>query len=206
MKKLFLILLILLFSFNVCQALLIDDFEDGSIKLNPEWWTFDIQKCQVASNESNKTLLLQGKAKNWYAGGIGTYLAKEKTDLSKYQDVQLDVYGHGAGTLKIELADDDNGNWDYEQDPNNNWNPIYDDRWIYEQRIDWRGWKTVKINFNDFVDDNPLVGDDIFNIEQANGSGGLLQMQFICIGNKADSNFTCNIDNINLVEETKEVR
>lgn len=187
------------------KVFLIDDFESGSIKSPREWWTFDIEKAEAVSNKDLKTedvgnysLLLSGMAKNWYAGGCGTYLAKEGQDLSKYNNFQLDIYGNGpgSGTLKIELFDDDNGNWQAEQDPAKNYAPIYDDKFVHEIRVDWSGWKKVPLPLADFIDDNPMVGDDIWNPQQAGASGGLLQMQFICIASSDKGKVNYNVDNI----------
>lgn len=195
------------------QVFLIDDFESGNIKSPREWWTFDIEKAQAASNKDftggeekaatavgHYSLLLNGPAKNWYVGGLGTYLAKEGQDLSKYVSFQMDVYGNGpgSGTIKIELADDDNNNWQVEQDPAKNYALINDDKFIYEVKVDWTGWKRVSIPFSDFIDDNPGVGDDTWNPQQTNGSGGLLQVQFVCLTTTDRGKVNVNLDNIAL--------
>ena len=198
-------------------VLLIDDFESGSLKTPRDWWTFDIEKAEASSNSGlkggdeevaaqvgNYSLLLKGGATNWYAGGCGTYLAKEKQDLSGYNSIQIDIYGNGpgSGTLKVELFDDDNRNWQVEQDPTKAYAPVYDDKLVYDIRVDWKGWRREIIPLDDFVDDNPGVGDDVWNPEQAGGSGGLLQLQFICVAGKADGSVNYNLDNILLsVEE-----
>lgn len=195
------------------KVFLVDDFESGSIKTPREWWTFDLQKCEPVSNKDlkegeekvvggigNYSLLLSGPAKNYYAGGCGTYLAKEGQDLSKYTNFQLDVYGSGpgSGSIKIELIDDDDNNWMVEQDAAKNFIPTKDDRWVYTVSIDWNGWKRVSIPFTDFVVDNPGAGDGIWNPQQANGSGGLLQAQFICIAGSDSGRVNLNIDNVAL--------
>ncbi|MEE8638303.1 MAG: hypothetical protein V3T21_04565, partial [Candidatus Margulisiibacteriota bacterium] len=179
----------------------IDDFESGSIRSPREWWTFDIQTAKTVSNQAltagdkevaaevgNYSLQLKGDAANWYVGGCGTYIAKEKQDLSGYNSIQLDIYGNGpgSGTLKIELFDDDNRNWQVEQDSAKAYAPIYDDKLVYDIRVDWKGWRRELIPFDDFVDDNPRVGDDVWNPQQEGGSGGFLQIQFICIAAKSD--------------------
>src|SRR3989344_6085259 len=135
------------------KVFLIDDFESGDLKSPREWWTFDIAKAAAVSSANlragekldvgNYSLLLSGAAQNWYAGGCGTYLAKEGQDLSKYANFSVDLYGFGAGsgTLKAELYDDDNKNWQVEQDPARSYSPIYDDKFTYEIRVDWIGWK-----------------------------------------------------------------
>ena len=192
---------------------LIDDFEDGDYTVNPEWWKFDNINPKIVTNDDLQigdplslkdirkySLNITGTCTNWYCGGIGTYLAKRGVDLSRYNAFQMDVYGNGpgSGTIKIELYDDDNGNWQIEQDPKKNFANMYDDRFVYNQTVDWRGWKRVVIPTADFVDDNPGVGDDIWNPNQEGGSGGLIQMQLIFIGPKKSGNVKYNIDNVSL--------
>ncbi len=194
------------------KVLLVDDFESGSLKSPREWWTFDLQTAATASNKElkggdekveatigNYSMHLSGMAKNWYCGGTGTYLAKEGQDLSKYTNFQMDVFGRGpgTGTIKIELVDDDNNNWVVEADPKTSI-PTKDDRWVYEERVDWDGWKRVVIPVSDFVVDNPGAGDGVWNPQQVNGSGGLLQLQFICIATTDNGKVDFNIDNVSL--------
>lgn len=196
-------------------AYMIDDFESGSLRSPREWWTFDIQTAKPVSNQAltagdkevadqvgNYSLQLKGDAANWYAGGCGTYIAKEKQDLSGYNSCQIDIYGNGpgSGTLKIELFDDDNKNWQVEQDPSQAYAPIYDDKLVYDIRVDWKGWRREIIALDDFVDDNSGVGDDVWNPQQEGGSGGFLQIQFICIAPKGDGSVNYNVDNISLSE------
>jgi hypothetical protein len=195
------------------KVFLIDDFESGSIRSPREWWTFDLQKAETVSNKDlkggddkaaatvgNYSLVMSGMAKSWYAGGVGSYIAKEAQDLSKYTNFSMDVYGKGpgSGTIKIELIDDDNNNWVVETDPAKNSIPTKDDRWVYEVKVDWDGWKQISIPFTDFVVDNPGAGDGIWNPQQINGSGGLLQVQFICIATTDSGKVDLNIDNVAL--------
>jgi Surface glycan-binding protein B xyloglucan binding domain len=198
------------------KVFLIDNFESNSLKSPREWWTFDLQKAapvsnkelkggddQVAAQVGNYSLQLSGPAKSWYVGGVGTYLAKEGQDLSKYNNIQLDVYGNGpgSGTMKIQLVDDDNNNWVVETDPKT-FMPTKDDLWSYELKVDWDGWKRVSIPFTDFILENPGAGDGIWNPQQTNGSGGLLQMQIICLASSSDGKVNFNIDNISLTMGT----
>ena len=192
---------------------MIDDFEDGNYTSNPEWWKFDNVSPNIVGNEDYQngdpvsidnigrySLSITGNASDWYAGGLGTYIARRGVDLSGYNTVQIDVYGRGAGsgTLKIEFNDDDNGNWQIEQDPNADFANIYDDKFSYNLIVDWSGWKRVQIPISDFVDENPGVGDDIWDPEQIGGSGGLVQLQLICIGSKKVGILKYNIDNFAL--------
>ena len=193
---------------------MIDDFEDGDYTSNPEWWKFDNAMLKVVDNADYQngdqsslneikkySLNVTGTCKNWYCGGMGTYTARKGVDFSKYNHFQMDVYGNGpgSGTIKIELNDDDNGNWQIEQDPKKGFANIYDDKFVYNVIIDWRGWKRVAIPIADFVDENPGIGDDIWNPDQTGGSGGLIQAQMIFIGPKKSGNIRFNIDNISLV-------
>ncbi|MBU0687520.1 MAG: hypothetical protein KKB81_06725 [Candidatus Margulisbacteria bacterium] len=170
---------------------IIDDYEDGDAYTKPKWWNFDNASINVVSNDELRygakevmqeaglfSLRVTGEATQWYVGGFGTYIAK---DASKYTHLSLEIYGTGpnSGTLKIELYDDDNANSSIEQDPAKRFDPLFDDRFVYELNIDWIGWKKVLIPFEDFVDENPKVGDDVWNPDILNGSGGLVQTQLI---------------------------
>lgn len=195
------------------KVFLVDNFESGSIKLPREWWTFDLPKVEAVENKGLTSgdekvatevgvysMLLHGSAKSWYAGGCGTYLAKEGQDLSRYNNFSLDIFGNGpgSGSLKIELADDDNNNWQVEQDPAKNYALTRDDKFSYDVKIDWQGWKRVSIPLADFTDENPMVGDDIWNPGQSNGSGGLLQVQFVALASTEQGQVNFNVDNISL--------
>jgi hypothetical protein len=192
---------------------LIDDFESGSLKSPRDWWTFDIAEGKAAPNAEltlggeevaggvgKYSFQLKGDATNWYAGGAGTYLAKEGQNLSKFNYFVVDIYGNGpgSGSLKVELGDDDNRNWQIEQNKAKNYVPLYDDKFVYEIPIDWKGWQRVSIALDDFVDDNPGVGDDIWNPTQKDDSGGMLQLQFVCLAVKDKGIVNFNIDNIKL--------
>jgi hypothetical protein len=137
-------------------------------------------------------------------GGIGTYIAKDKQDLSRAETLDLDIYGYGpgSGTLKIELYDDDNGNWQIEQDPKT-FNPIYDDRFTFELKIDWKGWKHVSLPLAEFVDTNDQAGDNVWNPQQKGGSGGLLQMQLISIAASKTGKISYVLDNVEFREGAK---
>jgi len=192
---------------------MIDDFEDNDYTSNPEWWKFDNVMPRIVSNADyqngeqvcineikNFSLSINGTCSDWYCGGIGSYTARKGGDLSRYNTFQMDIYGNGpgSGTVKIELNDDDNGNWQVEQDPKKGFSNIYDDKFVYNQTVDWRGWKRVYIPFADFFDENPGIGDDIWNPDQNGGSGGLVQLQMIFIGPKKAGTVRINIDNVSL--------
>jgi len=200
------------------KVFLIDNFESGSIKSPREWWTFDLEKAAIASNKDlkdgdetvaagvgNYSMQLSGPAKGWYAGGCGTYLAKEGQDLSKYSNFQMDIFGNGpgSGSIKVQLVDDDNNNWVVEQDPNKNFAVTKDDLWVYDVKVEWNGWKRVSIPFADFVIENSGAGDGIWNPQPTGGSGGLLQTQLICIGSTEKGPVNFNIDNVMLTMREK---
>jgi len=193
---------------------MIDDFEDGNFNSNPEWWRFDNVTVNVVSNAEMRngdpsvaagvgklSLSVTGNASDWYAGGIGTYIARKGVDLGKYNAISIDIYGYGpgSGSIKIELVDDDKGNWQVEQDSRGV--PLYDDKFAYTQLVDWSGWKRVVIPFSDFSLDNPGRGDGVLDISQRNGGGGLLQMQMIFIASKKIGSLRYAIDNISLVKK-----
>jgi hypothetical protein len=193
---------------------MIDDFEDGNYNSNPEWWKFDNISANVVGNSDyqtgdpavvkevgQKSLNITGNATDWYAGGMGTYLAKKNNDLGRYNAIQMDIFGNGpgSGTIKIEVVDDDKGNWQVEQDSKGV--PLYTDKFTYSMIVDWRGWKRVAVPFSDFNLDNPGKGDGILTIGQENGKGGLLQVQFIFISPKKVGSLKYNIDNISLVRK-----
>jgi hypothetical protein len=195
------------------KVFLIDDFESGSLKSPREWWTFDLETVEPASNKGLKggeeavvssigeySLLLSGMARNWYAGGLGTYLAKENQDLSKYNYFQIDVYGSGpgSGAVKVELVDDDSNNWTVEQNPEKNYAVTRDDKFVYEIKVDWDGWKRLFVPLSDFVLENPGAGDGVWNPQMSDGSGGLLQMQFICLALAENGKVNIDLDNVSL--------
>ena len=196
---------------NQSNLNMIDDFEDGDYLNNPVWWTFDNVSAKIVDNSKYQngdsvslaeikkySLNISGSCTDWYCGGVGSYIAKKNVDMSRYNTFQMDVYGNGpgSGTIKIELYDDDNSNWQIEQDPKKSYAPLYDDQWVYNLVVDWRGWKRVSIPIADFTDQNPGVGDDIWNPDQNGGSGGLVQMQMVFIGPKRSGSVRMNIDNV----------
>lgn len=190
---------------------LIDDFEDGNYSKVPSWWKFDNLTLMCEENEGltrgepeimatvgDYSLNLMGQATNWYVGGCGTYLAE---DAARYSFIQIDVYGTGraSGKLKVELFDDDNGNKQAEADPMQGFALLYDDKFTYELVVNWKGWERISIPLMDFVDDNAGIGDDIWNPDQRNGSGGLIQINLITIAGDERGKINFNLDNIKLV-------
>lgn len=209
-KKIFVstVLFILILSFGVAYAatLVIDDFEDGNISSAPKWWTFDKASIKVdkvtgkGDGLGKKAAVLSGSTTNWYIGGLGTYLGIDGT---KYNALQIKVKGEGpmSGQLKIELFDDDNKNWDAEQDSKKGWIAKYDDTWVYILAVDGAEWKDIVIPFSDFKDSNPGVGNDKLDLNQADGSGGLLQISLIVLSSGEKGKANIAIDSLKLIKQ-----
>ena len=184
------------------QDLVVDNFDDADITVAPNWWKFD--RLQVTFPEATDkqyglyTIKVTGKAESYYVGGMGTYFGK---DVSAYDTFALDVYGNGpaSGTIKVQLLDDDNNTFQVEQD--SKYEPMADDRLEYELPVTWTGWKTVEIPLNKFVDTNPGIGDDVFNPDQANGSGGLLHVQLVFVATSDKGTITIGLDNLRFVKK-----
>lgn len=207
-KMLILVLAIMVLNIGAAYAatLVIDDFEDGNISKNPKWWTFDKIKVKVdkvtgkGKNLGKKALVISGSTKDWYIGGLGTYLGK---DGSKFDAVKIKIKGESeaSGQLKIELFDDDNKNWDAEQDAKKGWKAKYDDTWTYYLAIGSKDWKEIIIPFSDFSDSNPGVGNDKLDLKQEEGSGGLLQITLIALSSSEKGKANYAIDEIKLIKQ-----
>ena len=208
-KKLIFLLVILNLVFAgaaLAASKVVDDFEDGNISKDPKWWTFDkaVLKVEKASGKSENlgkyALSLTGSTSNWYIGGLGAYLGIDGT---KYNAIEIKIKGAGqmSGQLKIELFDDDNNNWDAEQDSQKGWAAKYDDTWVYTMSVDWPDWKTIVIPFSDFKDSNSGVGNDKLDLNQSNGSGGLLQITLVVLSSSEKGKASYSIDEIKLIKQ-----
>jgi len=200
-------------AFAAIGVKVVDNFENNLDLKTPEWWRFDNVTTAVEKNPAFRpgdsvakscgkySMVMKGSARDWYCGGTGTYVG---LDASSYTGLEVCVfgYGEGSGRLKIELYDDDKGSWETKYDKE--WKPIKDDMWIFEQNVDWRGWKKVYIPFSSFTLFNPKRGDGKINFDQSNGSGGLLQIQFILIAGSKDGEANVRLDNIQLVTRQDE--
>ena len=188
----------------------IDDFERGNITEAPAWWTFgDINAVPVSTqmykgdplmNYLGKyALSIKGSTKNWYVGGLGKYLG---IDASRYTHLKIMIYGNGpkSGKLLIQVYDDDNKNYVLEQDVENNYEPLFDDKFEYSQSVSWKGWKALLIPLKNFKDVNPTVGDNKMNMDQKDGSGGLLHFQIVVLAEEKEGNVDLAIDEIKLID------
>lgn len=182
---------------NYAKTLALDDFNDGNLSANPEWWVFDGIKPSFADHSGNKYLKLTGKADNYYVGGMGFYFGRSA---AAYDVLVVDVLGHGqdSGVLRIQLFDDDNNTYELEQDAN--FQPLYDDQWEYELAVDWNGWRTIEIPFSTFVLANPGIGDGVWNPADSNGSGGLLHVQLITLLHTPTGSINIGLDNLRLAK------
>jgi hypothetical protein len=144
-------------------VLMIDNFDDQDLELNPAWWHFDkVEFSFVPNSQENISKLgshylkVSGSTNDWYIGGMGTYLA---IDVSQFKGITMAVNGFGptSGRIKIELYDDDNGSNQLEQD--SSFQPLFDDKFQYELTVNWTGWQQITIPFSKFVDMNPAVGN-----------------------------------------------
>ncbi|OGC23787.1 hypothetical protein A3J90_01145 [candidate division WOR-1 bacterium RIFOXYC2_FULL_37_10] len=177
----------------------IENFEKADFFNNQNWWTFGAAKIELVSNVAKEhyALSIKGEASNWFVGGIGGYIADFDKKSQESSSLEMDIYSYQKknGMLKIELYDDDNGNWQIEQDPQN-YLPLFDDKFVYELKIDWEGWKHISIPLSSFIDDNHEVGDNVWDPNFFCNSGGLLQMQFIAIAPGKIGSINFVMDNI----------
>lgn len=185
----------------------IDNFKDGNLTRSPRWTPFGGIKAMVEPNDQSDepaylgrySLHLSGKGVGNFVGGLSVYLPM---DLSIYTGLQLTIYSRTkqSGRLRIELYDDDNGNCMIEPNPYYRGYTLFDDRFVTEIPVNWRGWHTVTIPFFQFFDHNPGVGDDKWNPIQQKGSCGLVQLQLILNAEKKGGDASIRIDNIRLIQ------
>ncbi|OGC23947.1 hypothetical protein A2291_05540 [candidate division WOR-1 bacterium RIFOXYB2_FULL_42_35] len=186
---------------------LIDNFEDANFTRDPKWWRFGDVKTEIVKNPETTardlitescgdySLRLSGKTNDWYIGGMGTDLG---VDAARFSRFQIDISGNKKfqGKLIVEFFDDDNQNYQIEQDPQKNYEAIYDDKWVAEILVQGDGFTRTSIPFTAFKDANPGVGDDIWNPDQDDASGGLLKMQLIVISGDQAGQADFKIDNL----------
>lgn len=159
------------------SVLIVDDFESARC---PRWWTFGFLAYERAPAESDAhgafILAARGPAPGSYAHGRGVFLER---DVGTRARLLLLVRGEGPGSgrIKIELCEDDNGNWEIEKSPPL-YVPLHDDRFVHEVSVDWRGWREVEIPLALFRDDNP-GGNGSLDPARDLTSGGLLELQLL---------------------------
>lgn len=180
------------------RILTLDDFSDGDISADPEWWTFDKLKIsQDSDGDFENFIRLTGQTEDYYIGGMGTYFGR---GADQYDAMVLYIKGNGEpAVLRVQLFDDDNGTYQLEQ--NEAFEPTHDDQWEHEIFVDWEGWRKVEIPFSRFVLANPGVGDGVWNPEATRGSGGLLHIQIIALLEKAVGKLNIGICSISFVKE-----
>ncbi|MCX5751135.1 MAG: CIA30 family protein, partial [Candidatus Saganbacteria bacterium] len=151
-----------------------------------------------AAQTGNYALSVKGATTRWYVGGMGTMVG---VDASKYNTIEMDVYGtgDGSGRIKVELYDDDNGNKDIEVD--SAWVPKFDDLWNYEINVNWTGWKHITIPFGALVLTNPGRGNGKADFDLTGGSGGLVKIQLIFVANAEKGEINYSVDNIELTNK-----
>lgn len=211
MKKAFFVLVIFSFVAAISWAnfsfYLIDNFEAGAGGGGAKWWGFDnlkteivengpvIQNDLVAESCGKYSLYLSGNGDDWYVGGLGTDL---DLDASSYTRFQIDVYGHDQfkGKLLVQFFEDDNGNRYIEQDAEKKYEPTKDDKWEAEVNILGQGFTRVSIPLSAFRDVNPGVGNDKWDPDQKDESGGLLKLQLVAILGEQKGKIDFRIDNL----------
>lgn len=160
------------------RELVIEDFEQRAVC--KAYWEFGaVRFTRTPTQEPGRSqaLSVRGEGLTTVGHGFGLYLNDE---LGARSTFALDVRGYGArsGRIKIELIEDDNGNWDVEKDPRL-FTPLFDDRFVFELPVDWTGWRHIRVPLALFVDDNPGQGNDRFDPERDLTSGGLLEVQLL---------------------------
>jgi hypothetical protein len=160
------------------RQMLVDDFESATC---PRWWTFGfVPQTRAPADpgaQGAHVLEVRGPAPGSFAHGRGLFLEQDVGDRRRLL-MLVRGEGPGSGRIKIELSEDDNGNWEIEKEPPL-YIPIHDDRFVYELSVDWRGWREVNIPFDAFRDDNPHGGNNVFDPARDMTSGGLLEIQLL---------------------------
>ena len=199
--KLIIIFFLLLAYQSFLSAFPLEDFEPGK-EFNSGGWHFGnlstvitpVDSEHILSKYSGKRVLhITGISNDWYVGGWGKSLFIDGAELTNLH-IMIKGNGYDSGRIKIELYDDDNGNEKLEQD--SEFIATKDDRWSIYIPVTWDHWKTMIIPITKFKDDNPGIGDDIWNPDKSNKSGGLLVIQFVLLTNRRAEKVEMFIDDI----------
>jgi hypothetical protein len=177
--------------------LMLDNFDDQNLELDPAWWHFDKVEFNFVPNEKANIaklgahyLKISGSTNDWYVGGMGTYLAIDVNEFSGLT-VAINGFGPTSGRVKIELYDDDNASGQLEQD--SSFQPLFDDKFQYELTVNWTGWQQITIPFSKFQDMNPAVGNNKWD-------GKLVHLQLVFITSKQQGAVNLGIDNLSLTQ------
>lgn len=177
---------------------IVEHFE-GNKNYIRKWWKYGNLKVYNKAISKMDMYNLGKKAIGLYksdvlnTGVFGTFLG---IDGKRYKFIEILVYGFGknSGSLQINLYDDDNNNFNLETDYADQNILNFDDVFAYNLKINWKGWKKLVIPIKDFKDNNPLIGDDIYNPDQKKRSGGLIVLEFLI-----KNHLNCFIDSIKLI-------
>ena len=224
---------------DIIFPFVLDRFEDGDIRYNPEWFTFgNLAVTAVPAVPENEkapkkhvswwaatiswikesqrpkafgpssvlvvdpvngryVLKMEGLGKDWFVGGVGTYLGITADNFSFFY-LRIRGFGPQSGRLQIELFDDDNQNFKLEQNAKSHYEPMFDDKFVYLIDVTWAGWKDVLIPLNRFRDMNSSVGNNVMDFNQNGASGGLLQVQLVGLtpDGKPIGRFSVEVDSI----------
>lgn len=151
----------------------------SSINTDKAKWFFSdkIIAIPVSSNLSEKLIL---KTKSLTDKSL---LATQflNIDANKVEALSIDIKNNANNPcyLQIQLFDDDNKNEVIEVYKEYPSIISQDDKFIYTISLKPDEEKTFQIPINYFYDDNPNHGDNLWNPNQINGSGGLIQMQLL---------------------------
>ena len=190
------------------KVLEIEDFEDNDISNKPKWEFFGNINYEIKKNKSNikwlgkHTLRVTGQGKSFYIAGTTIYLNK---DISDYHTLKFTAKNNVKQTsmIQIELYDDDNNNKYIEVAKTNPDILTKDDKFVYKLDIQGKEWEVLYIPLNAFRDANMTVGDNVWNPQTTNNSGGLVQIQFLFISENKNAEIDMEIDNIKFLSQSK---
>eukprot|EP01047_Picozoa_sp_COSAG01_P023927 COSAG01_NODE_1461_length_10242_cov_4.896283_4_plen_249_part_00 len=176
------------------------------------------KNIEVKHVTRNKKKLIKISSKNQKKSriletGMLTYFLN--IDAEPYQALQIKIKNNSANICKmqIELFDDDNNNKVIEVYKKQPHILSQDDKFIYTEELKNNTWETLICPINTFYDNNKNTGDNIWNPNQNEESGGLIQMQILFISEKKADNTKPNnkidifLESINLLgKQTKIIK